>query len=117
MGLKVITDDKGVKIFRKDGTSSSGNPYTTYSMGVSQKNADGSWKSGYMPVRFKKGVEVNHKATIKIKNSFPTINEYNGNKTFPIMITDFEVIDEGEVKNSQGFMDIPNGVSEDLPFV
>lgn len=119
MGAKVVSDDKGVKIFRKDNVSSNGTPYTNYSMGVSSKNTDGSWNNKYYPVRFKKGVEVNHKATIKIKNGFFTINEYNDKVTFPIMITDFDVINEGEVpnNNSQGFINVPDGIDSEMPFV
>lgn len=126
MGIKLTSDDRGVKIFRKDGTSSSGNPYTLYSMSVSSKDIKGEWVNGYLDCAFKKGVEVNNKALIKINNAFPTVNEYNGKKTIRYMITDFEVLEQDDAPPEQvsldsvandGFMNIPDNVDDDaMPF-
>lgn len=121
MGLTVITDDKGVKVIRKDKTSKSGNPYTQYSLMYSSKDKEGNWVNGFIDCEFKKGVEVNNKAKIKIKNSFPICDEYNGNKRNKIKIMDFEVIENGEgatkTTDDDGFMIIPEGSEEELIFM
>lgn len=94
MGITVTGDN--IRIIRKDKTSQAGNPYTTYCIKVSSKQQDDSWQSCFIDCAFKKGVSVNDKAVIKIKNSFFTVNSYNGNNKLRLMITDFEVIDSGE---------------------
>lgn len=117
MGLTIKTDDKGVKVFRKDREGKNG-PWATYSVGVSSKDMNGNWINGYVDVQFKKGVEVNNKATIVINNAFPVVNESNGRTFVKYMITDFTVLEEGQpqpVANNDGFVNIPEG-ADDLPF-
>lgn len=109
--LSVTTDS--VIVYRKDGTSKNGKPYSLYSLSLSKKEADG-WKNGYMPCSFKKGVEVFNKAKIKIDKAFISFDEYNGNKTPKVVITEFTVIEEGEKpQDDDGFMNIPDS---ELPF-
>jgi len=122
MGFILLTDDKGCKVYRHDKVSSAGKSYTNYSLGVSSKDRNGNWTNGYLNVAFKKGVEVGNKATIKIKNAFPIVNEYNGKTSVNWMITDFEEIEKGEaVANSNdlstAFADLGVGIDEELPFV
>lgn len=123
MGLKITTDDKGVKIYRKDRDTKNGGKFATYTMGVSSKTLDGTWLNGFVDCFFKKGVEVNNKAVIKINNAFPTVTEYNDKKYTKWMILDFEIIDEGEkvveVSNQdiEEFLTIPEGIDEELPFI
>lgn len=125
MGLKIITDDRGVKIYRHEKTSAAGNPYVSYSMAVASKDKDGNWVNGFIDCTFKKGVEVNHKSVINIKNAFYTCSKYNDKVYVKVMITDFYVVDEGEKPVAQGgievdpdgFMAIPDGIPDELPFV
>ncbi|MBO5921944.1 MAG: hypothetical protein J6Q48_06105 [Bacteroidaceae bacterium] len=117
MGLKVTTDGKPVTVYRKEKDTQNGGKFTTYSIGISSKDKDGNWVNGYLDAQFKKGVEVAHKAKINISNSFYTVNEYNGKKYTKIFVMDFEVVDPGEVQsNDTGFMNIPDGLDEELPF-
>lgn len=123
MSLVVTSDDKGIKVFRRDAVSKAGNPYTQYSLSINQKQKDGSWANGYLPCLFKTGVSVNNKAVIKIKNAFYIVNKYNDSTTLKLMVTDFDVLDEGEkpvapnedITASDGFMNIAEGMPE-LPF-
>lgn len=129
MGLNVTSDDKGIKVYRKDRETKSGGTFATYSLAISSKDASGNWINGYMDAKFKKGVEVNNKAKIKINNAFFTVDEYNG-KTYPkIFVLDFDVIEQGEVSNINGdafvnldsndlpdFMKIDDAVGEEVPF-
>ena len=121
MGAKLITDDKGVKVIRKDKTSKAGNPYTTYALMVSSKDTQGNWHNGFIECNFRKGVEVNNKAVIKITNSFPVVDEYNGKTTTKIFVLDFEVLNSGDAPvkttDDDGFMIIPEGDETETIFV
>lgn len=122
MGLKIITDDRYVTVYRQDKTSQNGKAYTQYSLGVSSKNANGEWVNGFIDCQFKKDVEVPNKAKISIINSFYNVTEYNGKKYYKIFILDFEVMESGEMPaptnvSSDGFMNIPDGLEDEgLPF-
>lgn len=122
MGVKLLTDDRSVTIFRKDKQTSNGGTFATYCMGISSKDKDGNWINGYLDVAFRKDVSVNNKAKINIKNAFPTVRKYNDKTYITWMITDFDVVDNGEVPqpaphpNDDGFMNIPDGIEESLPF-
>lgn len=65
-----------------------------YSIGVSKKNKDGSYINGYMPVNFKKGVDVPNKTKIKIKSAW--LDFYKKEDiTIPfIFINEFEEVKE-----------------------
>ena len=118
MGLKILTDSKPVKVIRKDGTSSSGKPYTLYSIMCPFKVGE-EWKNVFLDCAFKKDVSVANKAKIEIKDSFMTGSVYNGNTKPKLFITDFTVVEEGEVQQSSGdgFLNIPSDMDmDDLPF-
>lgn len=119
MSLKVTTDQYGTVIYRKDKTSNNGNPYTTYSTRVSSKNADGNYVSAFIDVNFKKGVSVDNKAKISIKNAFYTVSEYNDKTYMKLMVTDFDVLEPGETNSpmvdADGFINI--GLDDDLPLI
>lgn len=111
-----------VKIYRKDKTSKNGKAYTTYFIKFSSKDSEGEWKSAFLDVQFKKGVSVDNKAVINIQNAFYIVNAYNGNTSLKLMITDFEVVSGGEPTSlptftDDGFMSIPDGMEDDLPFI
>ena len=97
MGVRVITDDRPVTVYRNDKTTQSGTKYTTYSLGVSSKNMDGNWVTGFIDCQFKKGVDISHKSKITIANAFYTVSEYNGKKYTKIFVMDYKVVEEGEV--------------------
>ena len=131
MGLKIVTDDRPVKIIRKDKVSAAGNSYTQYSAMVASKDKDGNWHNGFIDVSFKHGVSVDNKAQIAIKNAFPVVSEYNGKTSVKWMITDFDVIVQGEggsaptnasngngmATDADGFLQINADIDlEELPF-
>ena len=131
MGLKIVTDDRPVKIIRKDKVSAAGNAYTQYSAMVASKDKGGNWHNGFIDVAFKSGVSVDNKAQIAIKNAFPVVSEYNGKTSVKWMITDFDVIVHGEgivdhtnasngngmATDADGFLQINADIDlEELPF-
>lgn len=116
MGIKCMTDGKPVKVIRKDGTSKSGNAYTLYSIMYSYKQND-EWKNVFLDCTFRKGVDIANKTKIEIKDAFMTGSEYNGNTKPKLFVTDYAVVEEGEQKaDGDGFMNLVDGISEELPF-
>lgn len=113
MGLKIVTDDRPVKIIRKDKVSAAGNAYTQYSAMVASKDKDGNWHNGFIDVSFKHGVSVDNKAQIAIKNAFPVVSEYNGKTSVKWMITEFDVIVQGEVSAAPTNASNGNGMATD----
>lgn len=91
----------------KDGT------WYTYSTGVSSKRQDGTYVNAYLDVRFRKGVTVEHKAKINIKDGFITVREFTVNggdtqKKIELMVLDFE-----NAENNTGFSAL---TTDDVPF-
>lgn len=114
-----LTSDK-VRIFRKDRQTKDGSTFATYSYGVNSKDKDGKWINGFRDCVFKKGVELAHKTDIKVNNAFEIASEYNGKVYTKVMITDFDVINEGEPQpkvDADGFLQIDDSMGEELPFV
>ena len=115
--IDVSTDEKGVMLFRKDGTSRNGNPYTKYSVSISQKNANGEWESKWYDVQFKKDLNVDlpNKTEILINKGFVSFNTYNGQIYDKIVVTDMQVLKPGEAPNTD-FVNVPSDIEADLPF-
>ena len=111
MGLTLKTDDKPVMIFRQE-REYNGNIFYSYSIGVSSKDKDGNLVGGFIDCTFKKGVTVENKTKIFIKNAFPTVSQGKDRTFTKWMITDFEL--EDQVKDD--FMAIPDGEQTELPW-
>lgn len=120
MGLKIITEKGPVTVFAKERATQNGGKFTTYCIGVASKDKAGNWVNGFIDCQFKKDVVVNNKAKIEISNSFYAVSEYNSKKYTKLFITDFTVVDQGEVPpqvdGEDSFMSIPDGLDEELPF-
>ena len=90
MGIKITTDDYGVKVFRSDRFG-----FPQYSIGISTKGDDGKWISEYKTVRFRRGVELEDGDEIYIDNAFPTLDFWRDKTTGQLrhkevwMITEF----------------------------
>lgn len=93
--MEIISTKEEI-VFRKD---YNGKP--SYSLGLSKKDKDGKYINGYVKVNFKKGVELNNKSKIKIKNAW--LDFYKDNeKTIPtIFINEFEIVQDSEVEQPQ----------------
>ena len=119
MGLIISTDEKGIKVIRKDGTSKAGNPYTMYSLMYSFKVGE-EWKNGFIDAGFKKGVDLANKSKILIKDAFLTGSEFNGTTKPKIIVMDFDVLEGGEPQpkpaDDGAWMNIPDGIENELPF-
>lgn len=121
MGLKTVTDGKAVTVVRKDGTSQSGKAYTMYSLMYSFKNSNEEWKNVFVDAQFRKGTDLANKSKINITSAFMTGSEYNGNTKPKIFVLDYEVVEGGNQPASapngdMGFVNIPTGLEDELPF-
>ncbi len=92
----------------RDGT------WYTYSTGVSSKRQDGSYTNAYLDVRFRKGVVVENKTKIDIKDGFLTVREFEVNgetrKKIELMVLAFDIAEGG---NTTGFTALRD---DEVPF-
>jgi len=84
-----ITNDKEVVVYK--------NEYGKYSVMLKKKNQDNTFDSAYIPIQFNKGVVLENKTQIKIKNawlSFYKLDTQDGKKEtrYVIRCTEFEPI-------------------------
>jgi hypothetical protein len=114
MGLTVKSDDKPVMVFRKD-KEYNGITFPTYCISVSSKDKEGNWVNGYIDVMFKKGIGVDDQTKIFIKNAFPVVSKGKDRNFVKLMITDFDY-ESAPAVDKDGFMKIPEGIQEELPF-
>ena len=75
MGLKLVTDDKNVKVRVFDKTSAAGNSYKSYCLSVASKDKNNNWINGLINCNFPKTrkSEIADKTIIKINNAFPVV--------------------------------------------
>lgn len=111
----ITTQDNGIKVYRKE-VDYKGNKLVFYSTPLYSKKSDGSFVTYYMDLGFKKGIEVGNKAEIKINKSFLTCTEVKGVSKPKLFVMDFEIIKQGVDADGAGFVDIPEGIDEELPF-
>ena len=111
---KVMPNQK-YRIWRKDF-----NGKTFYNIRVSQKQYDDSVKYYYIPVTFKKGVEVDNETDIKIIKAIENIREntnveekvrpYFGVMSY--MITEFEIVERQEQIEKQALNEYNSTLDE-----
>lgn len=91
----------------------------TYATGVSSKRQDGTYANAYLDVRFRKGVVVENKTKIDIKNAFLTVREFvvNGEtkKKIELMVLDFDTVD-GYVERAEEQEQFSALDYDDVPF-
>lgn len=106
-------------IFRNDHESANGTWYT-YSTGVSSKKQDGTYVNAYLPVKFRKGIVVDNKTKIDIKNGFLTAKEYTASggdvrKVVEMMVLEFDIVDGG-AGHSGASENYTAMTQDDIPF-
>lgn len=90
-----VSNDRPVMVFKRE---YQGREY--YSLGLSKKDRNNNYINGYMACEFRKGVRLDDKTKIYLKNAFITF--YLKDKTtIPyIKILDFETVEE-TIQNSK----------------
>ena len=102
-----IVSNKEEMIFRNEY-----NGKVSYQIGLSKKDKDGKFISGYVPVNFKKGIDLKNKTKIKIKNAW--LDFYKKDKaTIPtIFISEFDITEEPKEENP--FEEFGNSIKTDF---
>lgn len=107
-----ITSERAILVFVKEGQYGK-----MYSTGIGKKNEDGTYTTAYMPLRFKKGVELEDRTLITVKNGWLSTTK---DLKIYAFINEFEIHGEVE-KNENDFKEdfYANEVvlkDDDLPF-
>ena len=84
-----------------------------YRVQVKQKNYDGTEETFYVPLQFKRGVELENQTDIIIKEAYENMrknpkDEYN--PIYYLMITDFEIQEREEQIQAQAFKDFQDNL-------
>lgn len=111
---KIMPNHK-YRIWRKDF-----NGNTFYNILVSQKEYDNTESKYYIPVSFKKGIEVANETDIIIKKAIENLRsnknvEENKRPYAPIfsyMITEFEIVEREEQKQAQAYQKFQETLNE-----
>lgn len=87
-----------------------------YNIGLSKKNQDGGYDNGYIQARFIKGVELENKTKIKVKDSWLSFNK-NERKTFPfVFINEFETLAEPKPEEKNPFQQMSENIKTEANF-
>lgn len=70
MGIRISTDDRGVKVYRSD----KGN-FPSYAVRISKKEGD-TWISDFQKVHFKGGADIPSGTEIQIHDAFPALESW-----------------------------------------
>lgn len=101
MGMRITGEN--VMVFR--------NEKGAYSTSISNKQLDGTYINSYITLQFKKGVELENKTRITIKDAFLTFFKLDdGRIIYKIVVLDFE--QEGDAKEPE----ISYADNDSLPF-
>lgn len=90
-----------------------------YSTSMSRKTVDGTYQSAYIPVQFKKGVELENKSTINITKGFLSFDKYTPKDatkevtSWKLVITEFTTVGASNTETKGSEFEVDN---EDLPF-
>ena len=104
-----IKSDREEMVFRNEYEGK-----VSYKIGLSKKNKDGQFDKGYIPVRFKQGVELNNQTRIKINEAWLSFNTHE-KKTYPyIFINDFNIVDKGTPDQKNPYEDMKTKVESDI---
>ena len=105
MGIKIITDDRPVKVYRMDTIS-----FPVYSIRVSKKEGD-HWVSAYQQIKFRKGIDIKNETEIHIKSAFPTVDSWvKDDKQYTKQvwqIMEFTIAGQDEEAGVLGWEEIP----------
>ena len=115
-----VESKKPIMIFAKN-REYNGNTFRVYSTGISSKSQDGSYNNAYIPVRFRRGIEVEDRQLINILSAWLMPIKIGENFVVGIFINDFNLV---ESKNTSNNTNNTNSLSDsnysynmdDLPF-
>ena len=92
-----LTSERAILVFRKDGQYGA-----MYSTGIGKKQEDGTYITAYIPIKFKKGVELQDRTLITIKNGWLSTTK---DLKIYAFINDFEINGETYKEEPSDFKD------------
>lgn len=116
-----IEAGRKVRVFK-----STYNDRNYYKVQVKQKNYDDTEDIFYVPLQFKKGVELENQTDIIIKEAYENMrknpkDEYN--QITYLVVTDFDIVERQEQVQAQAFKDFQDNLNaneqvseDDIPF-
>ena len=119
MGIRVTTDNRGVKVWRNDRI---GKP--SYAIRVSKKEGD-TWINEYQKVLFKGGADIPNGTVIHIKDAFPTVDSWvkdgvqHSRSMWVIMDYTYDGMKEPVTQSFMHLPDYPDSFAaaeDDVPF-
>lgn len=85
-----IQTDKMYMVFRRDFEDK-----TYYKIGLSKKKQDGTYERAYIPVQFKKDVELDNQTNIYLKSAWLTFyKNKEGKEVFYIFVNEFNTVSD-----------------------
>lgn len=122
---KIMVGDT-IRVFRRE-VDYNGKTLVFYSTPIKKKEYDGTFNYYYKNIKFRKGVDLQNKCTIKINNMFEDVSKNtkdNYNPIWSLFISDYELVEESSSDtiiqyNKQIQDDFGENIeitSEDLPF-
>jgi hypothetical protein len=107
-----LSSDRPIMVFKREY-----NGRVFYSLGLSKKDRNNNYINGYMACEFRKGVSLESKTRIYIKNAFLTFY-LKDKKTIPyIKVLEFETVEETIQNSKDIFKDFGEQVAIDDNFL
>ncbi len=116
-----VDSKKPIMIFAKN-REYNGNTFRVYSTGISSKSQDGSYNNAYMPVRFRKGIEIEDRQLINILSAWLMPIKIAENFVIGLFVNDFNLIESKNNSTNNSTINTTSNISEnnynmdDLPF-
>lgn len=114
-----VESKKPIMIFAKN-REYNGNTFRVYSTGISSKSQDGTYNNAYMPVKFRRGIEIEDRQLINILSAWLMPIKIGENFVIGIFINDFTLVENRNVNSNNN--NVENNISgsnynmDDLPF-
>lgn len=112
-----VESKRPIMIFAKD-REYNGNTFRVYSTGISSKSQDGTYNNAYLPVKFRKGIEVEDKQLINLLSAWLMPIKIGENFVTGLFINDFNYKENRNTNNTNtNNSTVENNYNmDDLPF-
>lgn len=113
-----VESKKPIMIFAKN-REYNGNTFRVYSTGISSKSQDGTYNNAYIPVRFRRGIELEDRQLINILSAWLMPIKIGENFTVGIFINDFNLVEKNSASNNTNNNTVASSnynSMDDLPF-
>ncbi len=94
-----VESKRPIMIFAKN-REYNGNTFRVYSTGISSKSQDGTYNNAYMPVKFRKGIEVEDRQLINLLSAWLMPIKIGENFVTGLFINDFNLKENGNSNNT-----------------